>query len=83
MIDEADGEIAVIVQAAHHYAADVIDPCRHAEEKGADLVAIISPYFHASPEVLDAPARIAQNCTAYADIVDLGTVNKYPDIRSP
>jgi 4-hydroxy-tetrahydrodipicolinate synthase len=48
VIDEAQGEIAVIVQTAHHCAADAIDLCQHAEEKGADLVAMLSPYFQAA-----------------------------------
>jgi 4-hydroxy-tetrahydrodipicolinate synthase len=50
VIDEVQGEISVIVQTAHHCARDVIDLCRHAEEKGADLVAILSPYFQAANE---------------------------------
>ncbi len=50
VIDEAQGEIVTIIQTAHHCAADVIDLCRHAEEKGADLVAILSPYFQAANE---------------------------------
>jgi len=45
VIDEAGGEIPVIVQTASHCAADAIELCRHAEEKGADLVAMLSPYF--------------------------------------
>jgi 4-hydroxy-tetrahydrodipicolinate synthase len=48
VIDEVQGEVAVIPQTAHHCAKDCIDLCRHAEEKGADLVAIISPYFQAA-----------------------------------
>jgi dihydrodipicolinate synthase/N-acetylneuraminate lyase len=50
VIDEVGGEIPVIVQTAHHCAADVIDLCRHAEEAGADLVAILSPYFQCANE---------------------------------
>ncbi len=45
VIDEVQGEIPVIVQTAHHCARDVVDLCRHAEASGADLVAILSPYF--------------------------------------
>lgn len=50
VIDEVNGEIPVIVQTAHHCAKDSIDLCRHAEEKGADLVAILSPYFQAATD---------------------------------
>ena len=50
VIDEASGEISVIVQTASHCAADAIELCRHAEEKGADLVAMLSPYFQAATD---------------------------------
>ena len=50
VIDEVGGQIPVIVQTAHHVARDCIDLCQHAEESGADLVAIISPYFQASTD---------------------------------
>jgi 4-hydroxy-tetrahydrodipicolinate synthase len=50
VIDEVQGEIPVIVQTAHNVAKDCIDLCRHAEEKGADLVAIISPYFQCASD---------------------------------
>jgi len=50
VIDEAGGQIPVIVQTAHHCAKDCIDLCQHAEESGADLVAILSPYFQASTD---------------------------------
>jgi dihydrodipicolinate synthase/N-acetylneuraminate lyase len=45
VIDEVQGEIAVIVQTSHHCSRDVIDLSRHAQEAGADLVATLSPYF--------------------------------------
>ena len=45
VIDEVQGEITVIVQTSHHCSRDVIDLSRHAQEKGADLVATLSPYF--------------------------------------
>ena len=50
VIDEAGGEIPVIVQTAEHCAKDCIELCRHAEEAGADLVAILSPYFQAATD---------------------------------
>ena len=50
VVDEAQGEVLVIPQTAHHVAKDCIDLCRHAEETGADLVAIISPYFQAATD---------------------------------
>jgi 4-hydroxy-tetrahydrodipicolinate synthase len=50
VIDEVQGEIPVIVQTAHNVAKDCVDLCRHAQEKGADLVAIISPYFQCSSD---------------------------------
>jgi dihydrodipicolinate synthase/N-acetylneuraminate lyase len=45
VIDEAQGEIVTIIQTSHHCSRDVIDLSRHAQEKGADLVATLSPYF--------------------------------------
>lgn len=48
VVDEIQGEISIIVQTAHHCAKDAIDLCLHAEETGADLVAMISPYFQAA-----------------------------------
>ncbi|MHC4427423.1 MAG: dihydrodipicolinate synthase family protein [Planctomycetota bacterium] len=45
VIDEVGGEIAVIVQTSSHCSRDVIELSRHAQEKGADLVATLSPYF--------------------------------------
>ncbi|MCK4838386.1 MAG: dihydrodipicolinate synthase family protein, partial [Desulfobulbaceae bacterium] len=45
VIDEVGGDIIVIVQTSHHCSRDVIDLSRHAQEKGADLVATLSPYF--------------------------------------
>ena len=50
VVDEIGGEIPIIVQTAHHCAKDCIDLCLHAEKNGADLVAIISPYFQASTD---------------------------------
>jgi dihydrodipicolinate synthase/N-acetylneuraminate lyase len=45
VIDEVGGDCSVIVQTSHHCSRDVIDLSRHAQEKGADLVATLSPYF--------------------------------------
>jgi 4-hydroxy-tetrahydrodipicolinate synthase len=45
VIDEAQGEIVTIIQTSHHCSRDVIDLSRHAQDKGADLVATLSPYF--------------------------------------
>ncbi len=45
VIDEVGDDIIVITQVAHHCARDVVDLCHHAEDAGADLVAILSPYF--------------------------------------
>ena len=45
VIDEVQGEIAVIIQTSSHCSRDVIELSRHAQEKGADLVATLSPYF--------------------------------------
>lgn len=45
VIDEVQGEIAVIVQTSSHCSRDVIELSRHAENAGADLVATLSPYF--------------------------------------
>ncbi len=50
VIDEVQGEIAVIVQTSHHCSRDVIDLTRHAQDKGADLVATLSPYFQCANE---------------------------------
>ena len=50
VVDEAQGEAAVIIQTAHHCAKDAIDLCRHAEQIGADLVAILSPYFQCATD---------------------------------
>lgn len=50
VIDEAQGEIPVIVQTAEHCAKDCIELCQHAEKAGADLVAILSPYFQAATD---------------------------------
>jgi 4-hydroxy-tetrahydrodipicolinate synthase len=50
VIDEVGGDIPVIVQTAHHCARDVVDLCQHAEESGADLVAILSPYFQCATD---------------------------------
>ena len=48
--DEAGDELIVVAQTAHHCAQDCIDMSLHAEEAGADLVAIISPYFQSPTE---------------------------------
>lgn len=50
VVDEVNGEIPVIVQTASHCAKDCIELSRHAQETGADLVAIIQPYFQAKTE---------------------------------
>jgi 4-hydroxy-tetrahydrodipicolinate synthase len=50
VVDEVGDDVIVISQTAHHCAKDCIDLCRHAEEVGADLVAIISPYFQCATE---------------------------------
>ena len=48
VVDEVGGDIHVIIQTAHHCAKDCIDLNLHAEKIGADLVAILSPYFQAA-----------------------------------
>jgi hypothetical protein len=45
VIDEVQGEIVTIIQTSSHCSRDVIELSRHAQEKGADLVATLSPYF--------------------------------------
>ena len=50
VIDEVGKDVHVIVQTAHHAAKECIDLCLHAEEAGADLVAIISPYFQCAAD---------------------------------
>lgn len=50
VVDEAAGRVPVIVQTAHHVAKDCIELCQHAEKIGADLVAIISPYFQCATD---------------------------------
>ena len=48
VIDEVGDDVHVIIQTAHHCARDCVDLSQHAEEAGADLVAILSPYFQAA-----------------------------------
>lgn len=50
VVDEVAGRVPVIVQTAHHVAKDCIELCQHAEQIGADLVAIISPYFQCATD---------------------------------
>lgn len=50
VIDEVNGEIPVIIQTASHCADDCVELTKHAQDKGADLVAIITPYFQAKSE---------------------------------
>ncbi|MFA9403859.1 MAG: dihydrodipicolinate synthase family protein, partial [Anaerolineales bacterium] len=69
VVDEAQGEIVVIMQTASHCAADVIELSRHAEETGADLVAILSPYFQAANE-----QAVEEWWHHVTDHFDIGTV---------
>ena len=48
--DEANGEVPIIVQTATHCAKDCVDLSLHAQDAGADLVAILTPYFQANTE---------------------------------
>lgn len=69
VIDEAGGEIPVIVQTAHHVAKDCIDLSLHAQETGADLVSIISPYLQASSD-----ESVAEWWHYVCDRFDIGVV---------
>lgn len=70
VVDEAKGiDLNVIVQTATPCAKDCIDLCQHAEKTGADLVAIISPYFQCANE-----QSVEEWWTLVCSKFDIGTV---------
>ncbi len=50
VVDEAQGEIAVLPQTAHHCGKDAIALSQHAQDAGADLVVLLSSYFQCSTD---------------------------------
>jgi 4-hydroxy-tetrahydrodipicolinate synthase len=45
VVEEARGKCLVIAQTAHHAAHETVELTRHAQEAGADYVALINPYY--------------------------------------
>src|SRR5262245_47258266 len=50
VVEEARGRCLTIAQTAHHAALETVDLTRHAQEVGADYVALINPYYPAMDE---------------------------------
>jgi 4-hydroxy-tetrahydrodipicolinate synthase len=50
VVDEARGKCLTIAQTAHHAAYETIALTRHAQDVGADYVALINPYYPAMDE---------------------------------
>jgi 4-hydroxy-tetrahydrodipicolinate synthase len=50
VVEEARGKCLTIAQTAHHAAHETVELTRHAQEAGADYVALINPYYPAMDE---------------------------------
>jgi 4-hydroxy-tetrahydrodipicolinate synthase len=50
VVEEARGKCLTIAQTAHHAAHETVALTRHAQEAGADYVALINPYYPAMDE---------------------------------
>lgn len=50
VVEEAHGKCLTIAQTAHHAAHETVQLTRHAQDVGADYVALINPYYPAMDE---------------------------------
>ncbi|HLH27049.1 MAG TPA: dihydrodipicolinate synthase family protein [Chloroflexota bacterium] len=67
VVEEARGKCLTIAQTAHHAAHETVALTRHAQEVGADYVALINPYYPAMDE-----AAIYDWFAFVAERVDIG-----------
>ena len=78
VVEEVNGEIPTIIQTATPCAKDCVDLCLHAQESGADLVSIITPYFQAKTE-----QSIYEWFKYVSDRIDIGIVLYNSPLSTP